>query len=72
MERKCIWRVRLIKAVLADESWRRNKNSVSLGRRQLLLLDDFMEGMNLIHFQRQLGNSRRRRKGLPLDLAVFL
>lgn len=72
VERKCIWRTHLIKALLADESWRRNKNSACLARQQLLLLDCFMEDMNLIHFQRQFGNSRQQRKGLPLDLAVFL
>lgn len=72
LERKCIWWIHLIKAVLADESWRKNKISVSLAKLLLLLLDCFMEDMNLIHFQRQPGNSRQQRKGLPLDLAVFL
>lgn len=66
LERKCIWRTHLIKALLADESWRRNKNNASLARQQLLLLDCFMEDMKLIHFQRQFGNSRQQRKGLPL------
>lgn len=72
LKRKCIWRIHLIKAVLADENWRKNKISASLAKLLLLLLDCFMEDMNLIHFQRQLGNSRQRRKGLPLDFAVFL
>lgn len=72
LERKCIWRIHLIKAVLADENWRRNKISASLAKLLLLLLDCFMEDMNLIHFQRLLGNSRQQKKGLPLDLAVFL
>lgn len=70
---KCIWWIHLIKVVLADENWRRrNKISASLAKLLLLILECFMEGMNLIHFQSQLGNSRQQRKGLPLDLAVFL
>lgn len=72
LERKCIQWIYLIKAVLADENWTKNKISVSLAKLLLLLLDCFMEDMNLIHFQRQLGNSSQQRKGLPLNLAVFL
>lgn len=72
LEGKCIWQIHPIRVVLADENWRRNKISVSLPKLLLLLLDCFMEDMNLIHFQSQLGNSRQQRKGLPLDLAVFL
>lgn len=71
LEGKCVWQIHPIKVVLTDENWRRNKMSASLAKLLLLLLDCFMEDMNLIHFQSQLGNSRQQRKGLPLDLAVF-
>lgn len=71
LESKYTWGIHLIKAALADENWRRNKISAALPNLLLLLLDCFMEDMNLIYFQRQLGNSRQQRKGLPVEFAVF-